>query len=484
MISSCMKKTFHLLIAIALLSTVALTAAPARAASTINVTVNWDAFPGDALCSLREALIAANTDTAVDACPAGNGTDTILVPGGVYELLLPGMNEDASLTGDLDITEDVIIIGDGSDGPSATTITGNYSDRVFHILGDATVEISSVEIIHGDSDTGGGAGILNESGTLTLTDVNINNNMASLGGGGGIVNSYYGVITITDSRIDQNTAGYGHGGGILNEGSMTITDSDVNENIAEYQGGGILNAGTLTLTNTTLNGNSSSSGGGVYNTSLTYLDIGGTLTIVNSTLSGNSANYGGGIYNWETVTLINSTLSGNQANDNGGGIHNPGTAKLYNVTVAYNTADLDADEQGDGGGVLITTEGTLTLSNSIIARNTDNSPVTKQGDCSGAIISLGYNLLQKTNGCMMLGVKPSITGVPPHVEPLQDNGGATWTHALLPNSPAIDAGNPAGCKDHNGMLLTTDQRDFTRALDGDGDKIKVCDIGAFERQFP
>src|SRR5687768_18498246 len=101
MISKHPNAIFRLIMAITLLAALALTSTPARADNIIDVTVNWDAFPGDALCSLREAVIAANTDTAVDACPAGNGADTIVIPGGVYELLLLGTGEDASLTGDL-----------------------------------------------------------------------------------------------------------------------------------------------------------------------------------------------------------------------------------------------------------------------------------------------------------------------------------------------------------------------------------------------
>jgi len=60
----------------------------------------------------------------------------------------------------------------------------------------------------------------------------------------------------------------------------------------------------------------------------------------------------------------------------------------------------------------------------------------------------------------------------PLLEPLGDNGGPTQTHALKPNSPAIDAGNPA-CE-------VTDQRGVIRPIDGDGDGTALCDIGAFE----
>lgn len=455
--------------AAALLAALALTVTPARAA-TFTITANWDSFPGDGLCSLREAIIAANTNTAVDACPAGNGVDTIILPAGQYDLTVAGINENAALTGDLDITEDLIIIGDGS---ANTTINANGVDRSFHILWTATVEISGLTITLGNADLGGG--ILN-SGTLTLTDTTFSDNNA-IDGGGGIYNT--STATITDSTFSGNSAALG--GGIYNTGgaTMTVTNSTISGNTVSNDGGGIVNEHTLTLTDSTISDNTASiAGGGIYNTSYASSS---TLTVTNSALSGNSTNGdGGGIFNSETATFINSTISGNSAYFDGGGISNSGTAKLHNVTIANNTADSDADELGDGGGVFVSATGTLNLGNSIIAGNFDNSAVTRHSDCSGKLTSLGYNLIQKFNGCAMAGRGGNLLHVLPLLGPLQDNGGATWTHALLAGSPAIDAGNPAGCKDGNGVMLTTDQRGSVRPVDGDGDNMIVCDVGAFE----
>ena len=68
----------------------------------------------------------------------------------------------------------------------------------------------------------------------------------------------------------------------------------------------------------------------------------------------------------------------------------------------------------------------------------------------------------------------------PKLGPLQNNGGPTQTHALLPGSPAIDAGNSFGCRDNLGALLATDQRGFFRTADGDSNGTARCDIGAYE----
>jgi hypothetical protein len=205
------------------------------------------------------------------------------------------------------------------------------------------------------------------------------------------------------------------------------------------------------------------------------------LTVTNSTLSGNQTNgYGGGIYNSETATFTNSTISGNSADSDGGGIFNSSIVSLYNATITSNTADADADEQGEGGGVFVPAAGTLSLGNSIIAGNLDNSVIIRNRDCSGTLTSLGYNLIQKINGCSLNGLNINLSRIQPLLGPLQDNGGATWAHALLTGSPAIDAGNPAGCTDENNVILLTDQRGYVRPVDGNADTISACDIGAFE----
>lgn len=104
--------------------------APAARASTITVNTTGDELNEDGDCSLREAIRATNLDQAVDGCPAGNGADTILVPQGTYAFALPGVDEDEALTGDLDIREDLTIVGAGR---RHTIIDANGLDRVFQI---------------------------------------------------------------------------------------------------------------------------------------------------------------------------------------------------------------------------------------------------------------------------------------------------------------------------------------------------------------
>ncbi|NUM47759.1 MAG: CSLREA domain-containing protein, partial [Anaerolineales bacterium] len=384
---------------------------PARAAN-ITVTTPTDELNNDGDCSLREAIRAANINAAVDACPAGNGTDTINLPAGNYILTLPGTGENLSLTGDLDVTDDLILQGAGK---TVTIISGNSIDRVFHIF--ALTEIHDVTISDGDAGTDFGGGI------------QVGN-----------------TLTIYNSRIRDNTAQAG--GGVYLSGTsanFTARDTRIFNNTATLDGGGIYSFGTITL--------------------------------YTSLLEGNIASHGAGISSQNAVIIINSTFSGNEAGGSGGGLKVVGTADLFNATFTNN-------EAGTGGGVYITSAATLNARNTILSDNVDSSPASPSADCSGTLNSQGYNLISDTSGCTIVGTTGNILGVSADLGPLQNNGGATLTHALLASSPAIDAGEPGNCTDDAGDPLTIDQRGFVRPVDGDGNGNIRCDMGAFEYASP
>ena len=214
--------------------------------------------------------------------------------------------------------------------------------------------------------------------------------------------------------------------------SLTITGGSASGS----SGGGILNnSATLTLTNLTVSGNSAGIGGGIFNIN------GGTLRLTGSTVSGNSATDGGSIYSNGTATVINSTVSGNSVNNTGGGISCVGgTLRLTNATVSGNLA-------GAGGGGVF--QGCpVTAGNTIFANN-----ISPNGaDFMGVVTSLGNNLFETapSSGGTLTS---DMIGVDPLLGPLQNNGGATFTHALLSGSPAINAGS-------NILAVDSDNRRF------------------------
>jgi hypothetical protein len=226
----------------------------------------------------------------------------------------------------------------------------------------------------------------------------------------------------------------------------------------------------LTLVDSTVSDNAGGNGGGI------LADFGTDVTLVRSVVSGNRATGGpqaegdgGGIANMAgtELTLVNSTVSGNTANDEGGGIYNGfGTVRLTNATVASNSAAF-------GGGLWEEPEDTYFLANTIIAGNTPNN-------CDGngtGFESAGHNL-DSDGTCMDAAVAGDIPAGLALLGPLANNGGPTQTHALLPGSQAIDAGDEAVCA--AAPVDGVDQRGVTRPQDGDDDGLAVCDIGAFE----
>jgi CSLREA domain-containing protein len=258
----------------------------------------------------------------------------------------------------------------------------------------------------------------------------------------------------------------------LDPTGVVVIDGTTLDRVLHVQAGGTLTAADLTIKRGKV---VSGLGGGI------NVGNGGVLTLTGVTLTDNETDSAGGaIHSDGTATLRNVTISGNRADDSGGGFRNDGTATLNNVTVAENSADNDANGTGNGGGIYVD-EGTLTISNSIVGDNTDKSPGAsdKHNDCSGTLTSGGYNLIEDTTGCTIGGTTTgNITGVNPRIDPLADNGGPTFTHALKKNSPAVDAGNPAAPGSGGTACEATDQRGVSRPQ---GPR---CDIGSFEREAP
>lgn len=274
---------------------------------------------GQGQCTLRAAIQEAN---------ALAGPQTIGVPAGTYELIIPGFGEDIAATGDLDITDDLTISGAGAD---ATIIHANALDRMFHVDPSASgtiAEISGLTISNGDAHGWGGGGVRNE-GTLTLAEV-----------------------TVTNNRANSN------GGGIFNVGTLTITDSTISENLSTANGGGIFTSvgSVLALTNSTLSGNKSyTSGGGIHNN--------------------------GGIAHLQNVTIAQNRADddGDTVGDGGGVAEAGGTVNFKNTIISDNTDNSPSAEAPDCSGTL-TSHGYNLIQNP--------SGCTIDGDPTGNVIAL------------------------------------------------------------------------------------------------
>jgi len=376
-----------------------------------------DAHPGDGVCDIGNGTCTLRA--AVQEANALPGADTIILPAGTYMLSIPGQNETNAATGDLNLNDPVSILGHAA---GDTIIDGGGLDRVLQVNTAAT--ISDVTVQHGTAFFAGGVWTTN-TGVLTLQRSVIRNNATDVGtsdpnhSGGGIGNN--GTTTLIDSVVTGNSAG-AYGGGIFSNMVMAITGSEISSNSAGLAAGGAVSLGV---------GFGSPS-----------------MAITNSTISGNSAPQGGGLLN---VVYLSSP---------------PATVTLRSVTVTDNTGT-----QGDGG--IGSTPGTIDAANSVIAGNHD--PTGQAPDCSGNFTSQGYNLIQDTTGCTITGVTTgNLTGAAPNLGPLANNGGPTRTHALLANSQAINAGNPAAPGSGGNACPVTDERGTSRPQFG------RCDVGAYE----
>ena len=415
---------------------------------------------------------------------------------------------------------------------SGSTLSGNSAAGSGNVSGDGgaiynagTLTVSG-STLSGNSATGSpsfgptgiGGGIYN-AGTLTVSGSILSGNSAGgsdissgAGSGGAIANA--GTLTVSGSTLSGNQArGGGSGGGISNAGPLTITASTFSGNSAS-DGGAIssapyVNVGTMLVSDSTFSSNSATSGGaiyfdtnnrsntfavsdstfagnsvasnsgggsggGIYNGSGTLGGV-GSLTVTGSTFSGNSATgsggfggggRGGGIYNAGMLSVSNSTFSSNSAtfsgssgNANGGGIYGAGMVDLTSSTLAGNSTS------GNGGGLYVA--GTVRPRNTILAGNT----AARGPDFFGRIASQGHNLIQHPDSNGSGFDSSDLLTLDPLLGPLQDNGGPTFTMALLPGSPAIDAGDNTGAP-------MWDQRGpgFARIVNG------TIDIGAFEVQ--
>jgi hypothetical protein len=443
-----------------------LASAPVRAA-VLNVDTTLDdaslARCGDTTpndCSLRGAIIRAN---------GLSEPVTINVPSGTYVLTQStsclfgrGALFDTQA---LCPTGSITLIGDGA---NATIIDANQPPGGIGVMAPVMfVATTATVTMHG---------ITMRKGNFSVGSL--------IGFGGGINNA--GTLVLEDSAVTDSFTGSA-GGGIYNQGDLTLLRSLITRNFAAHEGGGIsntcrfdvCNGGILEIADSIISQNTGGTlAGGIAN-------FFGTVTASGTTINGNfgpvNGNGGGGIWNgsFNTMILTNVTVSGNRA-ASGGGILNSGNLYLNNVTIANNTAQWESDPgRGDGGG-LYNGGSLVALQNTIIAGNFAASPSPSAANCLAGgntpLTSRGHNLIQDVSGCTITGdLSGNIVGKNPQLGVLAQNGGATPTHALADDSPAIDAGNPAIPGSGGAACPVTDQRGVFRPLGA------MCDIGAFER---
>lgn len=344
-------------------------------------------------CSLREAIITSNLNSQPDTI--------VFAVDGTFTLSQAGRGENGGLTGDLDITQPLTIIGNGTD---KTIIDGSGIDRVFHIVGAGDVLLSDLTIQNGLMDPGAG-----------------------VDGGGGLLRDGDGRTHLLRTMVRNNRAqtsagGSGIGGGISSGfgGSLILEESAVYGNIADFYGG--------------------------------MENIDSQLDIRNSSVYSNSG---------EVQTIFNVANGANAS------------LSVQNSTIAGNNGSLAIYTGANNSGLAATT----TLQNSIIQASSDHCGVSASNGGTATVTSLGHNIAgDDTCNLTATGDQPNTDA---RLASPGYNGGPTPSLALLPGSPALDAGDDTACS-------VNDQRGLPRLdKDGNGDggaDNNPCDIGAYEAQ--
>jgi CSLREA domain-containing protein len=429
----------------------------------ISVNSLADANPPEGVVTLREAIEAANGTIPLDSLSSGQVT-----AGSPYviEIELPsiGTISLASALPTIDSTVAVMIRGPGA---SALTIESDHlSDAILTLAPDGAAVVSGVTL---------------DGGHFLNSGISVGANATLL----------------VENAVLQEFLSTGKGGAIDSEGDDSIVEVDnvsfLNDH-ANDGGGAIVNlGGSLSVISSTFIGDTTIgfnfNGGAILDAAFAQPAVGGVLSVQGSTFSNdNSAGYGGAIDlgRGAAAVVLESTFNADSSNEGGGGISliAAGESSASTISLTLMNSTLAGNSTGGtGGGLFGDTQNPFVasievVSNTIIAGNSittfeDGQTVSTPSDVSGTVDpGSAFNLIGDGTGLM--GISNGMNGnqigtdaqpIKPLLGPLQNNGGQTFTMALLAGSPALDAGSGE-------TTSTADQRGVLRG--------RFLDIGAYQ----
>jgi hypothetical protein len=438
---------------------------------------------------LPPGIVVTNcTEAALRAAIAGGGTVTFACDGTI------------TLTNTITIATDTWLDGSGH----RVTISGGNAVRVFEVPANATLTLVNLTIANGAAygglDIDGAGGAIYNSGTAIVDLCTLTGNLASgadgteegvfIGGdglGGAVYNDGTGTLVVRRSTFWGNRVsggagapvypgpgGDGMGGAVLNRGVLWLESSTLQNNGASGGAGGRGYDGHPWMDIATDGGQGAPGGAGAGRA----LCNSGSGSVINCTFAQNSGSGGGGGAGGTGGTGINANGNGGAGGTGGngfGGVYDAvGGLHLTNCTLAFNWGNGGGGGEGGAGGGSGTPnpgapgpggssgDGVGGINGGFII---NTLLVASGGNCSGSVTDGGHNL-SSDGTCYFTGIG-SMNNTDPKIGPLADNGGPTLTMALLPGSPAIDAGDTAAAP-------PTDQRGFPRPAG------LAADIGAFE----
>lgn len=446
-------------------------------AATINV--DPPGTPGG--CTIEEAISTANSNAPSVTCIQGSGADTIALPANTI------FNLSTSFTGGFagnsalpPITSTITINGNGSTLRPDPSIYTTFT-RAVEVVSSSTLTLNNTTVA--DALSGRGAGILSDNSTIFLNDCVVRDTNGTTSGGAIVIIG--GSLTMEDSIVTDNLGANGPGGGIYAESGayIKVLNSEISDNWAIGYGGGVYaSQSTIIIENSLLTNNTAQAGGGAI-----HADDYSLVTIVDSTISSNGASSGSGgairASGTSAITINSSTLANNSASSTGGSGHAEGYSSIgfHNSTASANLAQskggafylsssyLNSRNStitqnritspgpfvavDSGGGIYRRTSfgGGITLVNTVVAKNGNSV-----NDCGGVKPGLGTNNWFEDSSCAgFLNAQGD-----PKLGGLLNNGGPTKTHAPLPGSGLVGAGDSSAC--NASPINNIDQRGQTR----------------------
>ncbi|MEM7114586.1 MAG: choice-of-anchor Q domain-containing protein [Chloroflexota bacterium] len=429
-------------------------------------------------CSLVDAITAANTNTAVGGCDAGDpGADTIVLKRNI--VLRDVDNTTHGASGTPVISSEIVIEGNGYEVERHQSAD---PFRIFTIAGaNGNLTLFNINVTGGEAEFGGGVLATDNSKMFFFASTFSKNEATHSGGGIAIMNGVK--AKISQSTVENNRAGYAGGGvAIMHDNAVNIFNSVVTKNEADHTGGGISighdfvvdpnsDGSTLTAKYNSVTNNSAKHGGGIVNASAPN-----GLHSQHTTISDNEATEGagGGLLNFGHSEMLQMTIANNKAEGNGGGIANENGTLANGSGVAQMLAGTIAGNESKSYGGGISNEGDFDLTGMIVSGNRaaeGAEEIFNLGDTDGLTSIFSHDKLDSDEAFFNYTPEADSLNASGDADDirlsdifetrgnrprLQDNGGVRHTIALVVDSPAIGFSLIGGFLDGRGFVRDAD----------------------------
>jgi len=402
-------------------------------------------------CTLENAIISANTDTATGECDAGSGDDVVrlhsqsaLLTSASYGLA--SGDTAFNITTNITIEGKTIAGGTSTNSPGIIRRFGGGDFRLFRVAAGSTLTLNDIQVRGGElsGNEENGAAVFVDGGTLTLNNSTLTENVVASGDGGAVFASGNAArVNLNYSLVSYNSAS--HGGSVaLDEGAqLTVYRSALRRNSAAGRGGAVHSErGTIIAVNESqLNSNSAQSGGAVYlgangGAGATSMTIeGGEVSFnrVNGGLGGAIATKYGDLSIDETQFLYNQSYTGGAIfmGFGDGSLDVDNSSFISNRSVSNSSGGVGTQTDGVGGAISIIADNSHTISNSTISKNLAGT---------GGAISVKYGSTLLTNVSMIGGEGVPVASGSASLQPAAILYAANEANVTLNNSVAAFGG--------------------------------------------